>query len=61
MNGSVFTVLIPAFGFQMEEPNLTLSFLSVRGTAAPENALPFLGVHSVHELQNLESSVKIST
>ena len=56
----------------MQEPNLTLLFLSERDTTAPENVLPFLaplfendvsdeGVHSVHELENLESSVKVST
>lgn len=57
----------------MEEPNLTLLFLSVMDMTVLESVLPFLallfenyisvireGVHSVNELNNLESSVKLN-
>lgn len=57
----------------MEEPNLNLLFLSVMDMTVPESVLPFLaplfenyisvireGVHSVNELNNLESSVKLN-
>lgn len=57
----------------MEEPTLTLLFLSGRDMTVPESVLPFLaplfenyvsvigeGVHSVNELNNLESSVKLN-
>lgn len=57
----------------MEEPNLTLLFLSVRDVTVSESVLPFLaplfenyvsvireGAHSVNEANNLESSVKLN-